>query len=265
MLVPDRVAGALAYRKALKTQDTSDFQGSDCCGLAETSSSLRAALADAAVPHPEWDKALNAKVGDSVAHGGKVIAHIKGMGNVYDWTPSPWTPASGGKINLLLFVDHIPVIGQMPGIADFIRLRDVLVAQGLMVQSCTDGSGNVGLFTRMDSMCFQARGANMFSTGCEHMHFGINDAWSRRQLNAVSYVHWRAREHHGLPTTHAARLGAGNGIVRALSRGRTTHKAVSHFAGFNDRSDPGPKLEADYERVDRGVLFFDRHHSFKGF
>lgn len=264
MLVPDRVTGALAYRKALKNQDINDFDGSDCCALSDTSSSLRAALADAATIHPEWTTARDAKVGEKVPFGGTVIAQIKGMGKVYDWRNTSWSQPNGGTIPLLLFVDHIPVIPNMPGIADFIRLRDVLYAQGLRVQTSTDSSGNVAFFTPFNRLCYQARGANSFSMGCEHMHYGINDPWTKHQLNASSYTHWYAREHYGL-RVWPARLGAGNGIVRVYRRGQTEHKAVSHYAGYNDRSDPGPLYERDEERVRRGVLWFDKHRSFVGF
>lgn len=264
MLVPDRVAGALAYRKALKTRDTNDFHGSDCCALSESSSSLRAAINDATAPHPEWAKARDAQIGERVAFGGQVIAHIPGMGRVYDWRNTSWSQPNGGKIPLLLFVDHIPVIPNMPGVADFIRLRDVLYAQGLRVQTSTDASGNVALFTPFDRLCYQARGANSFSMGCEHMHYGINDPWSRHQLNASSYLHWLAREHHGL-RAHAAQLAPGNGVVRVVRSGQTEHKAVSHYAGYDDRSDPGPVYERDEEHVVKGVVYFDKHRSFKGF
>jgi hypothetical protein len=189
---------------------------------------------DAGTPHPDWAKVKAAKVGDPVVHGGKIIAAIPGMGKVIDWRSSSWTPVNGGKIRPLLFVDHIPVVHNAPGIADFIRLRDVLVAQGLMVQCSTDGAGNVALFTPLNYLCYQARGANSFSAGCEHMHYLTTDPWTNRQLNAASYVHWRWSKYQAGPNRRAS-LAAGNGVVRVVRRGYTTHKDVSHYAGYNDR------------------------------
>lgn len=263
--LPDRAAGLLAYRQALKTRDTRDFEGSDACSVDQQTASARVALADAAAEHPDWRTALEANVGEPVPHGGRVLADIPGMGKVYDWRPSPWTPVNGGKIRPLLLVDHIPVVPNMPGIADFIRLRDVLVAQGLMVQCATDSSGNVALYTPLNYLCFQARGANSFSCGCEHMHLSLNETWTPRQLNAASYVHWRWRKYQGGRAYQRAVLAAGNGIVRVVQRGYTTHKEVSARAGFNDRSDPGLAFERVYERVERGVAYFDKHRTFEGF
>jgi len=262
METPERVQGIYAYRKALKHKDDTDAEGSDCCGTLNAGAEL--AEQEATVRHPGWSKALDAKVGDPVVHGGRVIADIPGMGKVYDWRPSPWTPVNGGKIRPLLFVDHIPVVPNMAGIADFIRLRDVLVAQGLMVQSATDSSGNVALYTPLNYLCYQARGANSFSAGCEHMHMSTTETWTRRQINAAAYMHWRWWKYQGGPNRRAS-LASGNGIVRVVRRGYTTHEDVSHYAGYNDRSDPGTLFEREYDRVEAGVRYFDKHRSFKGF
>jgi hypothetical protein len=275
----ERLQGYMTYRDALKKKDDNDFFGSDACalGISQARASyerrnltqpheLEDVYRDASTEHPMWPEARDAHSGDRVAFGGRVIADVPGMGKVYDWRNTAWSQPNGGKIPLLLFVDHIPVIPQMPGIADFIRLRDVLYAQGLRVQTSTDGSGNVALFTPFNRLCYQARGANSFSMGCEHMHYSTGEPWTRHQLNASSYVHWMAREHHGL-RANDGQLASGNGIVRVVRKGRTSHRLVSAYAGYNDRSDPGDKPQGTYdkEHVLKGVVYYDRHHSFKGF
>jgi hypothetical protein len=141
----------------------------------------------------------------------------------------------------------------MVGIADFVRLRDVLVAQGLMVQNATDGDGNVALYTPMNRLCYQARGANQLSCGTEHTHMSINDPWSRRQLRASAWLVNQAKDKYELPIGNAV-LGSGSGVVRIGKRGQTTHKAVSHYAGYDDRSDPGSGY--DFEYVHKCVVVY---------
>jgi hypothetical protein len=192
--------------------------------------------------------------GQEIPHGGHKLKTIKGMGSVYDWRTSPWTPANGGKINPLVFVQHIPVVPNLVGIADFIRLRDVLVAQGLMVQSSTDREGNVALFTPFDILCYQARGANQLSCGCEHMHLTIGEDWSKKQLRAAAWLVNLAKEKHGIPA-HWGKLGSGAGVVRVAQRGSTSHEEVSIAAGFNDRSDPGVKGKDPGGGYDREYVY----------
>lgn len=196
--------------------------------------------ADAATTHPAFATAAKARVGASIIGGGTVLKDIPGMGRIYDWRTSPWTPANGGRINPIVFVQHIPVVPNMVGIADFVRLRDVLVAQGLMVQNSTDREGNVALFTPMNVLCYQARGANQVSCGTEHMHMTIGEEWSKKQLRAAAWLINLAKEKHGIPA-HWGKLGDGDGVVRVLERGGTSHQEVSDAAGFHDRSDPGIK------------------------
>jgi hypothetical protein len=254
------------YEWSVQNRENYDFEGSDACELALGAKAIigAAELAVAHIQHPEWLAMRDARVGDTVAHGGKVVAEFAGMGKVYDWRESSWTPSNGGVISLLLYIDHIPVIPQMSGIKDFITLRNVLVAQGLMVHSSTDAEGNVAWFTPMNHLNFHARGANAFSAGGEHVHEDVEEIWTNRQLNAVSYMHWHMEDHWGVPATQA-RLARGNGIVRVLKKGDTTHKKEADFAGFHDRSDPGDKFELQRARILRGVRYFDEHRNFKNF
>lgn len=260
----ERLQGRAAYKQSLATKEQYDFEGSDCCVLNGANGGARSALAEAHVEHEDWIQARDTDVGKRVAFGGVVRADIKGMGKVYDWRGSGWTRPNGGEIGRLMgFVDHIPVIHNAPGIADFIRLRDVLVAQGLMVHGSTDRAGNVALFVELDKLCYQARGANAQSCGFEHMHYSTGEAWSERQIRAVAYSHWRAREYQGVPNRRA-KLSSGNGIAYFRSRGYTTHESVSAYAGYHDRSDPGDGLERDYDKVEHLVRYFDKHRNFQG-
>lgn len=208
---------------------------------------LRSALTNASKPHEEWQNVLRADVGDTVHGGGTVLKDLPGAGRVYDWRDSPWTPSNGGTINPRVFVQHIPVVPNLEGIADFIRLRDVLVAQGLMVQSATDRSGNVALFTPFDSLCYQARGANSVSCGCEHMHLTVGEDWSEKQFRAAAWVANQVKNKHGIPLTNGE-LGSGNGFVVVLDEGQVSHRRVSQAAGFNDRIDPGDGYEWSHVR-----------------
>ena len=193
--------------------------------------------------------------------GGKVLKDIRGMGKVYDWRTSSWTPSNGGKIPVHAFVHHIPVIRNVKGIADFIRLRDVLVAQGLMVQTATDREGNAALYTPFNSLCYQARGANSFTTGCEHMHFSTSEDWSKSQLRASAWLVNLCKEKHNTPALQRAQLARGaQGVARVTRKGQTTHEAVSKAAGYHDRSDPGPKY--DWEYVNHCVRFFRKRGHF---
>lgn len=232
----------------------------DGCGLVSPGSAkseLQNALAVSSSPTPGLRAA---RPGDRLIGGGVVLRTIKGMGTIYDWRKSSWTPRSfSGNIPVLLFVHHIPVVPNMAGIADFVRLRDVLVAQGLMVQTTTDRDGNVGLFTPFNAGCYQAKGANSFSCGCEHMHLTIGETWTKKQLRASAWLVQRCNDKHGTPLSKA-RLASGSGVVRVVTRGQTTHKDVSHYAGYNDRSDPGSGY--DFEYVAHCVRYFNQHGDF---
>lgn len=180
---------------------------------------------------------------------------IKGMGAVWDYRA--FTQPNGGRINPLVFVQHIPVIRQMAGRADLDALWRVLISQRLMVQRATDGEGNVAKYTGLRALCFHARGANAISAGVEHMHLTTADSWTDRQLNAAAYCAWEAHDKCGIPLTRA-RLGDGAGLVKVRRRGQTTHEAVSRHAQFFDRSDPGELYEDAMGEVRDRALFFGR-------
>lgn len=218
-------------------------------------------FATAAEPSEEFKTASMSPVGASIVGGGKVLKRIKGMGTIYDWRSSGWSPPNGGKIQPLIFVQHIPVVPNVAGIADFVTLRNVLVAQGLMVQNATDRDGNVALYTPMNRLCYQARGANQVSCGTEHMHMSVGEVWTKKQLRASAWLINQAKEKYNLPA-HIASLGSGPGVVRVLERGQTSHRRVSIAAGFNDRSDPGSGY--DWEYVYHCVTYYRVHGHFEG-
>lgn len=190
------------------------------------------------------------------------VRRLSGAGRVFDWRGTGLLPPSGGKIPVLLMVEHIPVIRQMPGTADFIVLANVLSQQGLSLQAATDGEGNVALYNNLNRLCWQARGANSFSCGVEHMHATIADPWSRAQLNASAWLWHYAEVVYGLPKQRARIVGNGPGLVRVNRKGHTGHREVSIEAGFNDRSDPGPLYDWGY--VKHASEFWAQHKTFKG-
>jgi N-acetylmuramoyl-L-alanine amidase len=242
----------------------------ELCGPDFLAALADAVEADGGDPHPDWWKLAKAPLGASrgLPGGGEVLKDIKGMGRVYDWRESSWTPSNGGRIDVRLFVQHIPVVRNVDGIADMVTLRNVLVAQGLMVQSCTDREGNVGLFTPFDSLCYQAKGANQFSTGCEHMHLSTSEDWSKQQLRAMAWLIQLCERKHDVKRTRG-RLAGGGGIARVLEEGQVWHSEVSAAAGFNDRSDPWGNTPHDvvverWEYVQHCIGFFEDNGHFDG-
>jgi hypothetical protein len=163
----------------------------------------------------------------------------------------------------LVGVQHIPVVPNVTGIGDFVTLRNVLVQQGLMVQTATDREGNVALYTPFNVLCYQARGANQVSWGCENMHLSTGEAWSKKQLRAVAWVVQLAEAKHGIPVSKG-RLGAGSGLARVLNRGAVTHEDVSNKAGFHDRTDPGEGEWGEWAYVQHAVRFFREHGHMSG-
>lgn len=252
MNVLDRARGELAYRNALKNPELEP--DTEACAA---SRQVGASISE----HPAWKTAATAAPLTAVVGGGVKLKSIPGMGSVYDWRQAAWSRPNGGRTKPLVFVQHIPVVPNASGIQDFVTLRNVLVAQGLMVQSATDREGNVALFTRFDELCFQARGANQFSCGAEHMHMSTGEEWTKRQLRAAAWLVQLAEVKHGIPAG-MAKMGAGAGVAKVLRKGQTTHRRVSTAAGFNDRSDPGPGYDFDY--VKHCVDFYKRHHHFEG-
>ena len=248
----DPITGAVAYRGALQNLQ---HEQKDICNEHDDLSAHP--LAEAYEPSPEFEAvrlvesptaAAVAKVAKAtLIGGGRVLKTVPGMGTVYDWRTSPWTPANGGRITPLVFVQHIPVVPNMAGIADFVRLRDVLVPQGLMVQTATDRDGNIALYTHFDQLCYQARGANQISWGCEHMHISTSEDWTKRQFRASAWIVNQSLDKLSIPT-YTAELRSGSGVVGVARRGQTSHQRVSAAAGYNDRSDPGRGYDWEYVR-----------------
>lgn len=239
---------------------------------------LRAAVnADGGEPHPGWkdiSNVIRAGVrGGEIALPGhpRILKTIKGMGTVIDWRGSPWSAPNGGRIRARLGVQHIPVIHNVNGFGDLVTLNEVLTAQGLRVQHGTDREGNVALYCDGNRLCFQARGANMVSWGTEHMHFDVREEWSKKQLRASAWIIQLEKRHVSTGRGRAS-LAPGDGVVRIIRGGQTTHKRVSDCAGFRDRSDPNGTVDAgghwpehyDFEYVDHAITFFERHGHFEG-
>lgn len=166
------------------------------------------------------------------------------------------------RIKPLIMVEHIPVYPDKPGFEDFLGLADVLRAQGLHLQAATDGDGNVCLYNDLNVLCYQARGANQVSSGVEHMHMRIDQLWSRKQLCASAWLWVRAFRRHGIPMAGAKIRSGSPGTIRVLRGGHTSHRRVSIAAGYNDRSDPGPRY--DWPFVKHAAEFYDRRGTFRG-
>jgi hypothetical protein len=277
----NKLYSEVTYRRALRRKDDNELY--DCQAPPPTSHrqpkfALPAhdVMKLAREPSDDWAKALEVPVagdfdegddrligdtGDRVVGGGRVLKDLPGAGRVYDWRDSSWTPTNGGPIKPLVFVQHIPVVPNVSGIADFVRLRDVLVAQGLMIHTATDREGNVALYTPFNYLNYQARGANSFSCGCEHMHMTTGEDWTEKQLRAAAWVVNLAKNKHDIPAG-TGELGSGNGVVRVLDEGQVSHQRVSQAAGYNDRSDPGRGY--DFGHVRELVIWWREHSSFVG-
>lgn len=191
----------------------------------------------------------------------KAIKNLRGAGKVYDFRGTGVLPPNGGLIHPLIMVEHIPIVPNVEGTADFHALANVLRAQGLSLQAATDREGNVALYNSLNRLCFQAKGANQVSCGVEHMHMTIAEDWSRKQLRASAWLWQFAEREFGIPL-RVARITSGPGHIRVLRRGHTSHKRVAAAAGFHDRVDPGPGY--DWEYVRKAALFFKRHGHFQG-
>lgn len=240
----------------------------DVCDETVVKAIEEAINADGGEPHPAWKKMLSAREGSSITGGGVVLKDIRGIGKVYDWRDSSWTPANGGRINLYGFTHHIPVIRNVDGIADFITLRNVLVAQGLMVQSTTDRDGNIGLFTPFNYLCYHNKGGNQVFTGCEHMHYLTSEDWSKQQLRAMAWLIQLCERKHDVPNRRWD-LDSGNGVVRVRAKGQGWHQEVSDYAGYHDRVDPWGNTSHStiverWEYVQSCIRFFNEHGHFEG-
>lgn len=170
----------------------------------------------------------------------KSVRKIPGGVTIRDYRGTGLCPPNGGRIRPLIFVQHIPVIRNKPGTEDLITLGRVLKQQGLAVQAGTDAEGNVAQYTRLDELCYHARGANSVSMGCEHMHYSISEEWTEAQMRAAAWLAHHASVSYGIPLQRAI-LGQGR-PTKVQRRGHTSHANQSAKAGFNDRSDPGPKF-----------------------
>ena len=188
----------------------------------------------------------------------KRVRHIKGGVTVRDYRGTGLCPPNGGHITPVIFVQHIPVIRNRPGVEDLVTLGRVLRAQGLAVQRGTDAEGNVAQFTKLDELCYHARGANSISVGAEHMHWSTGEEWTERQFRAVAFCAWEAMHFHGIPL-QGARLLSGN-PTRVARRGHTSHRRQAAAAGFHDRVDPGPGFR--WRHVYDLARFYDRHRRF---
>jgi hypothetical protein len=184
---------------------------------------------------------------------------IPGMGGkVFDYRGTGLCPPNGGRIRPLFMVHHIPVVPNVAGTVDFVRLGDILRRKGLGIQAATDAEGNVALYTRFDELCFGHRGANQIACGIEHMHFRVEERWTEKQMRAAAWCAARVWVSFGIPPRGAV-LGGGN-PVRAQRRGHTTHKRVSDLAGFRDRSDPGAGFS--FPHMYELARFFRKHGRF---
>jgi N-acetylmuramoyl-L-alanine amidase len=190
----------------------------------------------------------------------KVVKELRGAGKVYNYRGTGVLPPSGGVIDLQLMVEHIPVVRNVQGTQDFLNLARVLRDQGLSLQAATDREGNVALYSRLNRLCWQAKGANQVSCGVEHMHMTLEEEWTREQLRASAWLWQYAEREHGIPM-RIGRIASGPGVVRVLRKGHTSHRRVAEAAGFHNRSDPGPGY--DWEYVRRAAIFFKEHGHFE--
>lgn len=250
------------------SMDLSLEQPGDICGARFAEQLADAVEADGGEPPLEWKLASASREGASVPGHGKVLKEIRGAGKVYDWRDSSWTPVNGGRISLRGFTHHIPVVRNVDGYADIVTLRNVLVAQDLMVQTCTDREGNIGLFTPFDMLCYQARGGNQLTTGCEHMHLSTSEDWSKRQLRSMAWVIQLCERKHHVPRTRW-RLSPGDGVVRFRAPGQGWHSEIAYYAGYKDRSDPWGNTPHDvvlerWAYVRHCIEFFEKHGHFSG-
>ncbi len=187
------------------------------------------------------------------------VRAIPGMGKVYDYRGTGLCPRNGPRIRPLCMVHHIPVVPNLKGTADFVRLGNVLRAQGLAIQAATDAEGNVALYTRFDELCYGQRGANQVSCGVEHMHMTVGEDWTEKQMRAAAWCANQVWTSYGIPPQRAILL-PGNRAVRVQRRGHTSHENVSKKAGFNDRSDPGSGF--NYVHLYELTRHFNQKHRF---
>jgi hypothetical protein len=210
----------------------------------------------------EADEELEAEDGGDDA-GAKIAPRsqrtIPGMGGkVYDYRGTGLCPPNGPRMRPLFMVHHIPVVPNMTGTRDFVRLGDILRGKGLAIQAATDAEGNVALYTRFDDFCYGHRGANQIACGIEHMHFKVDEPWTEKQMRAAAWCSAQVWISYGIPPRGAV-LGAGRPVA-TKRRGHTTHKLVSDLAGYNDRSDPGARFR--FPHLYELTRYFRQHGRF---
>lgn len=189
------------------------------------------------------------------------VRNLNGAGKVYSSRGTSLLRPNGGKIPLLAMVEHIPVVPNVKGTDDFVTLANVLRAQGLALQAATDREGNVMLYTPLNRLCYQARGLNSVSCGVEHMHMSIHENWTKKQLRASAWLWHYAKVNYGIPYARGRLRNGGRGVAIVRKKGHVSHAQVSRAAGYNDRTDPGPKY--DWEYVRHCARFWGRHRSFR--
>jgi hypothetical protein len=200
------------------------------------------------------------------------VKDVPGMGGkVFDFRGTGLLQNVGGPIVPRVMVQHIPVVANATGLADFRKLADTLNSQGLGIQAATDEDGNVALFAPFDREVGGQLGANKLACGVEHMHLKINEDWTEEQMRAAAWCAHHALDQHGIPLRRAI-LTPGDGFfdddddfhltknVGVQRSGHTSHKNVSALIGSFQRSDPGPKFS--FKHMYELAKFFRKHHRF---
>jgi len=201
------------------------------------------------------------------------VRTVEGMGGkVFDFRGTGLCPPNGGRIRPLVMVQHIPVVENAVGLADFQKLANILKGAGRGIQAATDAEGNVALFTRWDELCFGQLGANSLACGVEHMHLKVREKWTEKQMRAAAWCSWRVWKSFNIPPRRAILLrGAGHGEgedfvldapVSVQRRGHVSHEHVSNMIGSGQRSDPGPKFS--FKHLYELTKFFDQNRTFVG-
>ena len=208
-----------------------------------------------------WERAMAGATERDVATVLKTLQIAENQtSKIFDYRGS--TSPNGGRIDLRACVHHIPVINNVDGRPDIDLLRQVLLDRGVMVQFGTDAVGNVAVFARANRLCFHAKGANSITCGVQHLHLAVGDPWSRKQVRAAAWIAQFLEREFDIPLRVADVEPNGPGRVQIMRKGHTTHRKISHEAGFDDRIDPGAGF--DFERVFAAARFFSKHGHFVG-
>jgi N-acetyl-anhydromuramyl-L-alanine amidase AmpD len=95
--------------------------------------------------------------------------------------------------------------------------------------------------------------------GVEHVHLTVGEEFTEKQMRAAAWCAHRVWKRYGIPPRRAI-LQPGDGFVRVVRRGHTSHENVSNMAGFHDRSDPGPNFS--FRHLYELTKFFEEHGRF---